>query len=659
VSDRLLAEITDADISWACKVMGLPEGAFDPIAGDDSRTVALKDLDTVDVEACPGSGKTTLLVAKLAILANRWTSRRQGICVLSHTNAARHEIGSRLSSCAAGGTLLRYPHFVGTIHSFVNEFLAMPWLRSKGVKIKAIDTDVALERRWRVLPWSTRSYLEKKWLTKSAMEYTRADFTGFDIGNIGQHTETFRNVLAKCAASCAEGYFCYDEMFVWAAELLDRHPEIVAIIRTRFPVVFIDEAQDNDKLQSAFLQRLFCLGDRPVIRQRFGDSNQAIFQSTRGTAATKDLFPGPAKRDLPRSYRFGQAIADLAKPLGVVPQELVGAGPSRSQIDLEPKGAAIFLFDDDSVSKVLAKFGHHLTQEFTEAQLQAGIFTAVAGVHNTEKDTPIPRSIAHYQPSYDPACTRRDAIPGTFAQFLARARLQMGEGHDLHPLVTATAEAVLQLASLINDSMMISTRRSPHRRIREALTDAAASQAYDQLLARVIATRGAISSDDWQSGIRAHATTVAIALSGEGDASGRIKDFMHWPAGENGDVDSSTSASTRSNVFSYPPDDPKVHVRLGSIHSVKGETHTATIVLDSFFRDHHLQQLKPWLLGTRTGGLKGKKLDSDTVLGRLRLHYVAMTRPTHMLCLAMRRDALDVAERCILEARGWAIIDCA
>ncbi len=44
-----------------------------------------------DVQAAPGNGKTTLLAAKLALLARTWLTRRRGICVLSHTNAARTE----------------------------------------------------------------------------------------------------------------------------------------------------------------------------------------------------------------------------------------------------------------------------------------------------------------------------------------------------------------------------------------------------------------------------------------------------------------------------------------------------------------------------------------------------------------------------------------
>ena len=84
---------------------------------------------------------------------------------------------------------------------------------------------------------------------------------------------------------------------------------------------------------------------------------------------------------------------------------------------------------------------------------------------------------------------------------------------------------------------------------------------------------------------------------------------------------------------------------------------------DSFYYAHHLSELKPWLLGYKAGGStinkRGKSVPEGTrMLGRLKLHYVAMTRPTHLLCLAMRRDAFTEGELDILKARGWAIIDC-
>jgi superfamily I DNA/RNA helicase len=144
-----LPVITNDDIQWVTYILGLPENAFCGADGTDPRKEVLKDMTSIDVSACPGSGKTTLLVAKLAILANKWKYRTKGICVLSHTNAARDEIEKRIGHSAAGRSLLAYPHFIGTIHGFVDQFLTLPWLRSKGYRINIVDTDICQEWRWK------------------------------------------------------------------------------------------------------------------------------------------------------------------------------------------------------------------------------------------------------------------------------------------------------------------------------------------------------------------------------------------------------------------------------------------------------------------------------------------------------------------------------
>ena len=296
--------IRDEDVAWAADVMGLGPDGFAPVEGDDSRFRAMLRLDTVDFEACPGSGKTTLLVAKLAVLAMRWTYRQQGICVLSHTNAARNEIGSKLSNTAAGIALMRYPHFVGTIHSFVNEYLALPWLRSKGVEVRCVDTQIALAKRWALLPRNTRWALQQANLTESCLIYTQPDYGGGATGRFGTQTPTYQAIVDARRASSEQGYFCFDEMFIWAKELLDSCPETIRTLRRRFPLVFIDEAQDNSEAQSALLHRIFCDGDAPSRRQRFGDSNQAIYANSYQSGATTDLFPSGDVHPMPRSYRF-------------------------------------------------------------------------------------------------------------------------------------------------------------------------------------------------------------------------------------------------------------------------------------------------------------------------------------------------------------------
>ncbi len=649
--------IAEEDIAWASELMGLGPDGFAKVGDDESRLAAIRNMDTVDFEACPGSGKTTLLVAKLAILANRWRHSRQGICVLSHTNAARNEIGTRLSASRVGGALLRYPHFVGTIHSFVNEFLAVPWLRSKGNPIKAIDTQIALRERMKRLDRKWKAAMDARRLSEFSLMYERIDYTADNKGKLGPETPMVQAMVAATRASSEAGYFCYDEMFVWANELLDQRPDVAAALRERFPFVFVDEAQDNSELQSSLLYRVFLDGGNPSRRQRFGDSNQAIYNGAFDqSGANTDPFPSAKKFDLPRSYRFNQAIADQVKGLGVLPQPLIGSGPNSSGITAESKAPMVFLFDDDTVEDVLPRYASHLVEQFAIDELRAGTYVAVAGVHESDRTEPVPCAMGDYAPQYDAACARRDASQATFAQYLARARFEMGGAGNVFPLVHATASAVLRLASIAGADLSLYSRKSPHRRVLELLDGNAAN--YNGLVELILSRKGDIAKEEWEVTGRALAISVAEAIAE--NALSATHAFLAWPElGSGAELEAAVATPRTDNLFSYPHDEPKVHIRLGSIHSVKGETHTATLVLDSFYYGHHLSELKPWLLGVRSGGMKNEiKMEGPRLLGRLRLHYVAMTRPSHLLCIAMRKDAFTDVELEVLKGRGWQIVDC-
>lgn len=660
----LTTSIHEAEVQWASELMGLGPNGFAPTDGDASRLQAMLNLETCDYEACPGSGKTTLLVAKLAILAMRWPHRQQGICVLSHTNAARNEIGDRISaSSAAGAALMRYPHFIGTIHAFVNEYLAIPWLRSMGYPIRAIDTSIALARRRRILAWKWRNAMEMRGLTDYALMYDASDFSGGSKGALAPHTDLYQAMVAASRQGSEEGYFCFDEMFVWANELLDRRPEVAAALRRRFPLVFIDEAQDNSEEQAAILHRIFVAGGSPSVRQRFGDSNQAIYAHNGQPGARTDPFPSGPVRNIPRSYRFPQAIADFVKGLGVVPQALVGAGPASGRVRSKPKQSVIFLFDDHSVQEVLPLYGAHLIASFDENELAVGRFTAVAGVHELDAQTQIPRAMGHYAPHYDPACARRESTPSFFGQYLSKARFEMGGAPNTHFLVNALASALLRLSELAGTPHAARSRKSPHRCLLEAVEGSAAHASYLDLVDKTLAVKGDFSNAAWTGQALPLVAAIASHLSGMAQLNEDARAFLDWRDSLPQQDEASDRAHRADNLFSFPADEPKVHVRLSSIHSVKGETHTATLVLDTYFHKHHLSELKPWLLGIRSGGLKQKKkgnpeLEGVRLLGRLKLHYVAMTRPSHLLCVAMRRDAFDGNEIEVLERRGWQLVDC-
>ena len=171
---------------------------------DEPRRAFLKCRSTVDVSACPGSGKTTLVVAKLAILARKWPHRTRGICVLSHTNVAREQIESRLGNSVVGQRLLSYPHFIDTIHGFVNRFMALPWLYSNGFPSPVIDDNVATAYRRRVIGnsgyWTVHGYLTNKHESFDKLRICGRDLS-FGVGGkpfpAGKSTKSYK--LAKQA----------------------------------------------------------------------------------------------------------------------------------------------------------------------------------------------------------------------------------------------------------------------------------------------------------------------------------------------------------------------------------------------------------------------------------------------------------------------------
>lgn len=659
--------ITEDDCNWACAALGLPKTAFSGPDGKDPRLELLKSNETLDIESCPGSGKTTLLVAKLAILAHKWTDRRRGICVLSHTNVARREIEQRLGSTAEGRRLLTYPHFVGTIHGFVNAYLAIPWLRSLGYPVNHIDNDHCEQHRRRLLGLrqfsalvnyvnpreaSGKLNIVSKWCVVSpAFEVLKENGKPEFKDAKGKTAKQLLTLVAKCAR---DGYHRYDEMFMWAHDLLGQIPEVRHAIRERFPLLFLDEVQDNSELQSALLFRLFVEGDTTVVRQRFGDSNQAIYHSARQTeGATTDPFPrGDIRKDIPNSHRFGQEIGNLADPLALEPQGLVGCGPSHKIVAIDKTAKhAIFLFDDYTVQHVISAYARYLLELFSEQELHHGIFTAVGGVHRPGEDDKLPRFVGHYWPDYDHELATAEPKPQTFQQYVTAGLSRARGASESYYIVEKIAEGVLRLAGISNPLVGLGNRKRKHRYLLELLAEEPEFRTtYLDVVIAIAAEGRNPTADEWSEKWSDTIRSLAENIGSTTVVSPEGKGFLEWRAPEDGDPPT-CQPRQRDNIFRYPDKNPRVQIRVGSIHSAKGETHTATLVLDTYYHAHHLATLKPWLLRQKSG--KG----SETVrnISRLKQHYVAMTRPSHLLCLAMREDAFTGEELTRLKTLPWRV----
>ena len=658
----VIAPFTDADISWACSLLGLPDDAFADREGHDHGLDILCLTTPADIAACPGSGKTTLLVAKLAILARHWTERHRGICVLSHTNVARNEIVDRLSGTGAGEALLRYPHFVGTIQAFVDAYLALPWLRSCGFPVHAIDDDRCEQHRrmlmrqpdFKTLLYAVagkekaneRINVVRGWrLASPQCDLVKEDGTPM-FGPDAPSSKQLASLGLRCAQ---DGLFRFCEMFMWAHDLLRIVPSTVPMIRRRFPFVFVDEVQDNSEEQAALLYKIFAEGERPVTRQRFGDANQAIFAGD--DAPTSDVFPAVAiQRIIANSHRFGQTIASLADPFAIEPQDLIGHGPSDPRIETDTNGQhVVFLFDEDAVTRVIPEYGGHLLSVFSEGELQTGTFTAVGAVHRPSENKLF---VGRYWPQYNHELTGADPRPTTIVDSLIAGRSKALASKNAHYAAEALATALLRALRMEEPSIDLPIRRRQHRQMVDLLRPFAdATEMHRELVQGLVVELCEPERAAWEDRFRRKIELIIQTVIGREIRTDPVRAFLSWPPTLGATGGTESYPSRKDNIYHHPQDAPRVAIRVGSIHSVKGETHTATLVLDVEFNGSQWKALKPWLLG----GKRGRGKEGPRIQKRLRQHYVAMTRPTHLLCIAMRLEDTTTGDVTKLKERGWRV----
>jgi DNA helicase-2/ATP-dependent DNA helicase PcrA len=670
--------VTDDDICRVSRLLDLPVDAFYGPDGIDKRQEVLKRMGSLDVAACPGSGKTTLLVAKLAILAEKWQHRTRGICVISHTNAARHEIEKHLGNTAAGRRLLGYPHYIGTIHGFVNEFLTLPLLRSRGYNSTRFDSDISglkilrLSGGGKNLPGYLYNKIPNEEIRIAAVCHAHYVADSLDIrisrGNVDFHlkrsseSDAFKTIDEWKCAILKDGYASYEDTFAYGHFTLKKYPALAKTIRARFPLLFIDEAQDNSQEQSAILSRIFMEGRDSVIRQRFGDANQAIFDSQSAEEAAADKFPGASKVELQNSYRFGQTIANMADPLGLDPSGLQGIGPRKSLASGSPAAQhTILLFDENSATKVLNAYGALLLDTFSDLELREERFkaTAVGQIHRPPDEShsqKIPHHIGHYWTDYDPELTKQDPTPKTFMQYVFAGQGKSELRHETHAMVEKIAEGFLRLANFTVEGKPPARSKHPHRHILKLLEKSPDIQMrYQNLIVQFTVRQERPTTQTWEVRLREEVRSIAQALAGS-KLSDEADNFLMWEDKPFTPAATINANKSRDNLFSYRENDREVSIRVGSIHSVKGQTHTATLVLETFWKDskerHNLELLLPWFTKKKHGG-EGVGIQQRD---RLKLHYVAMTRPTHLLCLAMKQSVLSDEDMEVVRTLGWQLL---
>lgn len=358
-------EVTEDDIRYAEEILFGKINVFDK----EERIPIIEDLNnSFDVNACPGSGKTTVLLAKLIILSRKMPlNNGQGICVLTHTNVAIDEIKIKLGD--KSDVLFKYPNYFGTIQNFVDKYLAIPYFkRESNENIKSIDDDIYYEyirklskKNYPKIDSTIQFYIKKGYGNYTSESHERNFITfiankHFDISNNDIRDNYNRALIDKSYYSelknimidntLNKGILRYEDAYFLAGLYLDKFPDIKRYFLERFKYIFIDEMQDVSEMQMKIIGEIF--NNDKVIIQRFGDINQSI---SKFNYSNSNWIFNDYTKTINSSKRYGSEVVRFLEPLRVEKN-----GNMKGNEDINTLNPHIIIFDDSSIESVVPKY---------------------------------------------------------------------------------------------------------------------------------------------------------------------------------------------------------------------------------------------------------------------------------------------------------------
>jgi len=584
----------------------------------------------------------------------------RGVCVLTHTNVAIDQIKERAGTVSE--VLFYHPNFFGTIQEFANRFLAIPAYISRfGQRQIRMDEDL-YERRVRQvffdrelqkngaiyaqlktqlngLTWREQNPVKLNFVRNLQFRFD-GDLVHYVRGDTGRvflrgdgNSSSYDDIHAAKHGLLEEGYLRYQDAFPLALWYLQTNPSLSQAFRHRFAFVFVDEAQDTNADQFDMLHAAFPDCDNMVIQQ-LGDPNQAIYNFD----VRKEVDWTPRAQPLPFSdtLRYGTSIAKILRTVRVDDQ--ISLQPNVTRDSLAPH---LLVFEDNEVTQVLPAFARLLRHYdlFSLADGKRPVFKAVAWV-GRDRTSEGKLCLPSYWPEYRRA-TRGSKHFSNLLSYLHHAE--------------QTQVAVLG-ARVYRDAIL--------RGMTQALTIADIRHPESNRPFAPHSFLGWLQDDDEDLSIRLRTMMSQWTLSLErGDKTiTQIRDAIaqylidswHPNTGPDlevfltsGEVELSEAHERPSNIFR----DYDIEIEVGTVHSVKGQTHTATLFLETEYdRSTDSCRLLPFL----EGEYPEDKLEKTRHIENLKVAHVAFSRPTHLLAFACVKTHIAGHEE-NLRANGWAI----
>ncbi len=638
-------EIHDTDIDEFLEDYNSRVGDSKRLNFDESRRGMLKTWG--DVQACPGSGKTTLVAAKLLILIKKWTETHQGICVITHTNVACDEIRERLHKHPSGYKLTTYPHFIGTIQEFVNKYLGMPYLRGKFQFRRFIDdTEGLLEiKRIQMEDCTVEDICRNLYRTCNRASYN--DIKGYlgslhllnsdgdlrffkqngsqEICRAASNTDRWQMLSKLKWELFKSGIFQYRDMYSFSDKLLIQNEQLGIVLAKRFPIVLVDEMQDTQKFQDDILNKIFSSQD--VKLQRLGDPDQAIFDNMGGESPNESFNSNLELEPIKSTHRFDHDISSKISGLSFTQ---IGEIETLRDTNSENTIHTIFTYSDETKTNVLNRFSE-IVEEFDPERK----WSRIKAVGATEGSG---EYISGYWSGYDRNKSVKNPKPEKLIHIVKCEWWTVNQHSSPHyALLVQGVIDLLRLAG-VKDTRMEKPKYFSAQSLSSWLKDNDKQVLFRKLLTKWFYLSD-LNSENWTTQVSELQDLLDIA-----SVNDEAENYLAYDDALNIDHE---GQYVSKNVFQS---DNGRDIEVATIHSVKGETHDATLVLETKFHQFDVKELLGHISLINTNAVS-----ADRKSKFMRQLYVAASRPRSLLCFAVHEDHISQTQQAALESLDWRI----
>ena len=330
---------------------------LDPL-NDAQREAVTAPSGHLLVLAGAGSGKTRVLVHRIAWLLATHDATPFGILAVTFTNKAASEMRTRIEAILgrpAGGM------WVGTFHGLAHRLLRAHWRDAalpEGFQI--LDSDDQLRCIRRVL--RDLDVDEQRWPVKQVQGFINArKDEGLRAAHLEDRDDAWMVRLLRIYKAYEEaceraGVVDFAELLLRCHELFRDREDMLAHYRERFRHILVDEFQDTNTIQYAWL-RLLAGGAGHLCC--VGDDDQSVY-GWRGARIENILrfprdFPDVATVRLEQNYRSSGNILAAANALIANNQGRMGKNLWTEDDDGEPIAIYAAFNDIDEARFVVAR----------------------------------------------------------------------------------------------------------------------------------------------------------------------------------------------------------------------------------------------------------------------------------------------------------------